>query len=129
MYKFKVGDHVWFDQCWVGLTSGTITSIEEIENRNTGTKTVFARIHADDGGDSGAKIDRLWKTKEEGIEAMRAETEAMVKRYKDSIKDVKDLVQFMYDETVSSAEEYTNWEARWAVRERAKELLGIDLGN
>lgn len=127
MRHFQIGDHVWFDQTWVGLTSGTITSIEEIENRRTGTKGTFARIHADNGGDSGAKINRIWATKEEGMKAMKAESDAAVKKYKDSIKDVNDLVRFMYDNTVSSAEEYTNWEARQAARERAKELLGIDL--
>lgn len=129
MYKFKIGDHVWFDQTWVGLTGGTITDIEEFENPRTKEMLIWARIHADDGGDTGAKIDRIWATKEEGRNAMKAESDAAIKKYKDSIKDVNDLVRFMYDNTVSSAEEYTNWEARRAVRERTKELLGVDLGD
>ena len=33
----------------------------------------------------------------------------------------------MYSNAVSSAEEYIDWEAHRAARERAKELLGIDL--
>ena len=33
----------------------------------------------------------------------------------------------MYDNNVSTAEEYTDWDARQTARERAKELLDLDL--
>ena len=46
---------------------------------------------------------------------------------KDSIKDAGDLVRFMYDHCVACAEEYTDWTARRAVKEIAKEMLGLDL--
>ena len=48
---------------------------------------------------------------------------------KNVCKTIEDLVQFMYDNTVSCADEYTDWNARRAARERAKELLDIDLGD
>jgi hypothetical protein len=34
---------------------------------------------------------------------------------------------FMYNNRVAVSEEYTDWEARTAVKERVKELLNIDL--
>ena len=46
---------------------------------------------------------------------------------KDSIKDAGDLVRFMYDHCVACAEEYTDWTARRAVKEIAKEMLGLKL--
>ncbi len=51
----------------------------------------------------------------------------MVKEYKESIKDIKELVKFMHIHNISSANEYTEEEARRAACERAKELLNIDL--
>ena len=46
---------------------------------------------------------------------------------KAKIKDASDLVAFMYDHCVACAEEYTDWTARKAVKEIAKEMLGLDL--
>lgn len=58
---------------------------------------------------------------------MKQKTENIVKEYKDSIKDVNDLIRFMYNENVATAEEYTDWNARRAAKERTLELLGIEL--
>lgn len=125
--KFKAGDHVWFEQTWAGPTSGTIIEIVHTKDRRTNEPETWARIHADNGGDTGAKIDKIWATKDACLAALKAAEEATVSKYKASIKDVKDLIQFMYDNNVATAEEYTDWEARRAARERAKELLGINL--
>lgn len=47
---------------------------------------------------------------------------------KKEIKDVNDLIKFMFDHVVSSgAEEYVDWDARITVIERTKELLNIEL--
>ena len=45
----------------------------------------------------------------------------------DVYKRQGDLVAFMYDHCVACAEEYTDWTARRAVKEIAKEMLGLDL--
>lgn len=127
MKKFNVGDHVWFEQTWAGPTSGTIVEIVNAENKRTHENETWAKIHTDDGASTGARIGRMWSTKEECLAALKAEEKALVNKYKESIKDVKDLVKFMYDNNVATAEEYTDWEARRAARERAAELLGIDL--
>ena len=42
--------------------------------------------------------------------------------------DIESLIRFMFDNTISTGScEYTDWEARQAVKERVKELLNIDL--
>lgn len=43
------------------------------------------------------------------------------------IRSVNDLVEFMFNNTVAPAEEYTNYDARKAAAIRAEELLGLKL--
>ena len=54
-------------------------------------------------------------------------SDAQVQKYRASIVTVCDLVRFMYNHTVSRAEEYTDWEARAAACDAAKDLLGMNL--
>ena len=55
------------------------------------------------------------------------ETREKIAEIKAKIKDTGDLVAFMYDHCVACAEEYTDWTARRAVKEIAKEMLGLEL--
>ena len=57
----------------------------------------------------------------------KKEEEKKIAEIKAKIKDAGDLVAFMYDHCVACAEEYTDWTARRAVKEIAKEMLGLDL--
>ena len=61
------------------------------------------------------------------IEELKKEEEKKIAEIKAKIKDTGDLVAFMYDHCVACAEEYTDWTARRAVKEIAKEMLGLDL--
>ena len=58
---------------------------------------------------------------------LKKEEENKIAEIKEKIKDTSDLVAFMYDHCVACAEEYTDWTARKAVKEIAKEMLGLDL--
>ena len=58
---------------------------------------------------------------------LKKEEEKKIAEIKAKIKDTGDLVAFMYDHCVACAEEYTDWTARRAVKEIAKEMLGLDL--
>lgn len=73
-------------------------------------------------------VKDLYSTKEELLCAEKEKSRKRIEKFKEEIKDVKDLIQFMSDNVVSTgAEEYVDWNARTAVIERAKELLNIDL--
>lgn len=73
------------------------------------------------------KLHNLFATQEELTEHIaRTEKERFNKRLNE-IKTVKDLVRFMYDNTVSEADEYTDEDGRRIAAMKAKELLGIDL--
>ena len=58
---------------------------------------------------------------------IKKEEEKKIAEIKAKIKNAGDLVAFMYDHCVACAEEYTDWTARRAVKEIAKEMLGLDL--
>ena len=103
----KIGQKVWFFEPWGQcIHSAKITALDETEaSVRDQERYPYADIKWDDGGDS---IKRIRKINYE-------------------IRDVNDLVTFMYNHCVASAEEYTDWIARRAVKEIAKEMLGLEL--
>ena len=73
------------------------------------------------------KPDGLSEARDFSHEFFTKEEEKKIAEIKAKIKDASDLVAFMYDHCVACAEEYTDWTARKAVKEIAKEMLGLDL--
>ena len=122
--NFSIGEHIWFNQTWVGLSGGTILSFNSIIGPNKEPTSTFVEIHLDNGGITVASLESIRHTKEELLK----EDAILVANYKAEIPDIETLVHFMFNNTISTgSNEYTNWEARQAVKERAKELLDIDL--
>ena len=72
-------------------------------------------------------FDHLFDSHQTAMSALFARNDDTVAAYKAEITDITALVKFAYDKNVATCEEYTDWEARAAYRERAKELLGIEL--
>lgn len=126
--NFKIGDNIYFENIDTGLASGTIVDICEYKNISTNKIDKMFMVHDNTNlGTIGVKTDKIWKTKDEAKTAIKLEHERVVKAYKDEISDINALIKFMYDNNVSTAEEYTDWDARQAARERTKELLDLDL--
>lgn len=73
-------------------------------------------------GTIGRPFDKVYPTKEAAQAALQAKDEEIRNQYRDEIKSVQDLIQFMYDYTVSCAEEYTDWNARNVAKEKAAEF-------
>ena len=122
--NLAIGDHIWFNQNWAGPSAGTITAFR----RSGYTKEMdYAEIHLDNGGMTGALLTDIYTSRKELLEANKKASAAQIAEYKNQMQDIEGLVRFMFNNTVSLAEEYTDWDARDAVKERAKELLGIDL--
>lgn len=125
----KIGQKVWFLEPWGQcIHSAKITALGETEVsvRNL-EKYPYADIEWDDGGNSGCLLKNLYTSREELQKELKKEEEKKIAEIKAKIKDANDLVAFMYDHCVSCAEEYTDWTARRAVKEIAKEMLGLDL--
>ena len=126
MKNFEIGQKVWFLEPWSKMPkSATIVSFETIKPDKERT---VAKLHLDEGGTNSMLVDNLYSTKEELLCAEKEKSRKRIEKFKEEIKDVKDLIQFMFDNVVSTgAEEYADWDARTAVIERSKELLNIDL--
>lgn len=130
MKKFEIGQKVWFLEYWSKMPKcATIVSFETIEpDKVYKFERKVAKLHWDEGGTNSMLVDNLYSTKEELLCAEKEKSRKRIEKFKEEIKDVKDLIQFMFDNVVSTgAEEYADWDARTAVIERSKELLNIDL--
>lgn len=125
----KIGQKVWFLEPWSRhIHSAKITALGETEvSTRDSKKYPYADIEWDDGGNSGCLLKDLYISREELQKELRKEEKKKIAEIKTKIKDTGDLVAFMYDHCVACAEEYTDWTARRAVKEIAKEMLGLDL--
>lgn len=70
---------------------------------------------------------KIFPTFDSAMGALCEVNDAIKKEYESGITSVPELLQFALDNTVSQAEEYTDWEARAAFIARARALLGIEL--
>lgn len=125
----KIGQKVWFLEPWSRcIHSAKITALGETEvSVKDPEKYPCAEIKWDDGGNSRRLLKNLYTSREELQKELKKEEEKKIAEIKAKIKDANDLVAFMYDHCVACAEEYTDWTARRAVREIAKEMLGLEL--
>lgn len=130
MNKFQIGDHVWgIYRGWgEGIIHGEITKIEIVKDHK-GREIRTVDIRGASALLSGlVKEEDIYKSKNEAEQAYNAEIQNRIKEYKSRINTIEDLVRFMFNENVAHAEEYTDYEARQAAIEKARELLGIELG-
>lgn len=114
--SIQKGSHVWYFDYYDNLQSNTVTDIQTLEGQ---TYAIF--------NGTGCKLEDAYLSKQACLDAKQRSDEAEIEAIKAKIQTVEDLVRYMYNNVVSCAEEYTNWNARKAVAIRAKELLNIDL--
>lgn len=112
---------MWYRNAYITAGEATVIGFE------TSDKGVAYAILCD-GGTFGVKFSDIFAIEEELLTDSEKRFEESMSSMKASIRDVNDLVRFMYNHTIHGAEEYTEEDARQAVRERDKELLGIELG-
>ena len=129
----KVGETtVWVQEHWSGaIESGTVTEIlytKPNERYPEPIPYVNIKLNRPAIGSRDCSLKDAFTSKEEIVAYLNQKTEKYKADIKAQIHSVTDLVKFMYDNTVSSADEYTDWDARSAVREIAKDMLDIDLG-
>lgn len=116
MEYIEVGDTVWT------LLSNDIVLATVIEKYPD-----HVRVSAPCYDDQDCDLDQVFLTKEGCLEFAKSQSEDIISDYKQQISSVTDLIQFMYDKNVARCNEWTNWEACEATRQRAEELLGIKL--
>ena len=106
---------------WSGcLYCGTIVELKE--------KFQYAKIKLDKGGIEMRLLCNLYGSENELKEAIRKESQDRINDIKSNIHDINDFVKFLYDNCVATgACEYTDWDARKAAKEIAKEMLCLEL--
>lgn len=130
MRKFKTGDKVWgIERGWAeGIIHGEITKIETVKDHE-GKEINIIDIRGSSAMLSGTvKEEDVYMSKNDAEQAYNTEIQNRIEEYKSRINTVEDLVKFLFNENVVYSEEYTNYEARQAAIEKAKELLDIELG-
>lgn len=119
----KIGQKAWFHEYWSQMIVwGRVTKITKFDNNEDGIEVrgeVYEKGSAP--GTTTQPLDNLYATKEEAIEAIRKSNQAQVDTYKKEITDIASLVAFPITHPFGM-EEYTDYEAIRAYRERAKEL-------
>lgn len=118
---WKIGDTAWYKS--IHAYDGTIHS---------GTVRSFGQYGAtmkDDvtGGFVTLPFTAMFDSAGTASDVLAREHRKAVDEYKDEIPDTAGLVIFAYTHEVCRCEEYTDWAAREAYRERAIELLGLSL--
>ena len=107
----KINRFVWFCTPYDGPVKGIIES----EDKD------YYRVLLTYGYQFCPKED-CYFTEESCLKAQAAKIKKKIKDYKESINSTEDLINFMLNNTVSFAEEYTDWEAREAAIQKAEEL-------
>lgn len=78
-------------------------------------------------GTEGREFEKLFPTREALEKHIADENAAREAEIREQIQTKDDMIQFMFDHTVSCCEEYTDWFARDVVRKIAKEKWGLVL--
>lgn len=121
--NFKSGDYVYFIDRYDNNLEGTVKDIFYFPNCPTYNNYYIISTRY---GSITVVEENIFKTEKERSDALVERHNIQVKEYCDGIKDYKDLIVFMFNHTVSCAEEYTDWEAREAARIKANQF-GINL--
>ncbi len=132
MYEFKVGDEVYFSPYRTDayiVIHGKIAKFEQ----SLDPERKYAVIYCDDGRsvkEYHIFPEDLYCTDQEVKEVLKQRFRFEVNEVKKNIHTLEDLLKFLYNNDVSIDEDDddSEWEKRVAVRELAREICGIELG-
>lgn len=127
MGNVKVGDEVyfaWYDKPYT-VKSGIITEIKCL-----GDLTYIMIQDSITHGLYMVLLEEIYRTESEIKAVLKREFYAKVNEVKKDIHTLEELLKFMYnnDLTIDEDDGYCVCEERVAVRELAKEICGIELG-
>lgn len=120
----KINQKVWFKESWTErIVCGFVSEITRRADNEEHIIKIKGKSYLEDSfiGITHQSPDNLFVTKEEAIAAAKQESQDWVDDYKKEITDIASLVAFPLSHTFY-AEEYTDYEAIRAYKERAKEL-------
>ena len=122
MPNFNVNDTVYCIDSFGHLTSGKIINIRSITDEFD--TVVYYNIHTDTGDFQCLELD-TFKTYGKAIAEMTNRSKNKRKEYESKITNLPELLSFMISQM--HCEEYTDYEAIEASKNKIKELLGIEI--
>ena len=128
--KFQGEGHpVWFLGSWSDMPVKAKV-IKICRDERAGEYAEVDCIHDDECyafGSHSVHFDDLYPSKGDLLKAMFDAAMLKTAEIKASIQSKDDCIRYMFNHTVSCAEEYTDWTARRAIQQIAKERWGLDL--
>lgn len=127
----KIGQKIWYQEHWskriVFAYVNKITTINDSENEYVVQVTGDIRDDESIVGTVNLPLRYLFTTKDEAIAMVEQKNLKIVNKYKSEISSIADLIKFPLIHSFG-AEEYTDYEAIKAYKERAAELgfTGLD---
>lgn len=117
----KIGDSLYFHTDGGRTGKATVSRIctDGLAQPSISMKTRYSSFTV--------QLRNLFATSEEVARHIKEVHDKRFNERLEKVRTVKDLVRFMYDNTVSEADEYTDEDGRKIAAMKAKELLGIDL--
>lgn len=122
--KIKINQKVWFKEHWTErIVCGFVSEITKRSDNEDYIIEIKGKSYSEDSfiGTTHQSPNNLFVTKEEAIAVTKKANQKRVDNYKAEITDIASLVTFPLSHTFY-AEEYTDYEAIKAYKERAKEL-------
>ncbi len=127
--KFKdSGRPVWFLGIWSDLP--TKARIMEIKAENGIEYAHVNCVHDEEYsaiGPQDIQFERLYPSKEALLTAMAEKERQYVAEIKAGIQTMEDCIRYLYDHHVARGTEYTDWSARKAIQDLARERWGLEL--
>lgn len=126
--NIKRGMTIWYLDAYSSfVVSGIVLETSETTTVAREEKEYVKVRCIENGGTRGVLLENAFLTRDDVMEDEKRKQEEYVKEVDAQIHSISDLLQFAYSNTISLAEEYTDWYARAAVKEIAKKRFGIEL--
>jgi len=130
MAEFKINDSAYFEEPWTGqIIGGKVIDVRmtEATQRHPCEPYLSIRIEGTKHGKRDFLAGKCYQTRKEAEAARKFESEKLRNEYRAQIQNPKDLVAFMYNHHTGCCEEYTDWDARAVVAEKAREFFRLEL--
>ena len=126
--KFKTAKLVYFYDKMLDLVlSGLMAAIDNTYDEECFLILDVRTMTGNFMGSRTVRVSELFDTFDECVAKKNSDNAKIIDDYKNQINSVEDLVRFLYKHPCNAAEEYNDWHAAEAAKQKALELLNIEL--
>ena len=125
----KAGDIVFFEEHWSQMIFEAKVTLVETRKDKDGNDVQVAAIKGTGEyiGSCEQYVQNLFADRKSAEEAKKLRNQARIDAYKAEMTDAASIAIFAFQHSVSSCEEYTDYQARAAYKQQVKAILGVDL--